>query len=106
MLASPPESNSPLATIGEPEAGYLCLATKISSLGDESIAREAERLLRASPYSQLALVDCHTRGEALVLSGRVNSYYLKQVAQFVVSQYNTKLPIENEIVVNRPPRRP
>ena len=105
MLAPRPESSSPPGLPGGGDASRMASSASSSPLNDESLARQAERLLHASSYSQLALVDCHTRGDVLVLSGRVPSYYLKQVAQFVVSQYDPSLSIVNEIEVNRPLRR-
>lgn len=68
----------------------------------EMVRLEAERLLRRQPYLALRHVVCDLRDGVLILSGRVPSYHLKQIAQTVVTQVEGMLPISNQIEVVRP----
>ncbi len=62
----------------------------------------AERGLRSSRYSALKHVSCDYQGGVLVLRGCLPSYYLKQIAQEVVShQVQGVSHLENQIQVVR-----
>lgn len=69
----------------------------------------AKRSLRCGPYAVLRNVDCETRdGDgAVVLRGRVSSYYFKQLAQEAVRRTDAsrRLRIVNEleVVLDLPP---
>jgi hypothetical protein len=66
----------------------------------------AERHLRSSRYSALKHVSCDYEGGVLVLRGCLPSYYLKQIAQEVVShQVQGVGRLENQIQVVRPAPR-
>ena len=66
----------------------------------------AERALRSGPYPALKKLSCDYRGGVLVLRGCLPSYYLKQIAQEVVSHQVTGLSrLENRIQVVRPAPR-
>jgi hypothetical protein len=60
----------------------------------------AERALRSSPYPALNKLSCEYRGGVLVLLGCLPTYYLKQIAQEVVSrQMNGVGRLDNQIHV-------
>jgi hypothetical protein len=67
----------------------------------------AQRGLHSSRYAALRHVSCDCRDGVLVLRGCVPSYYLKQIAQEVVShEVKGVSRLENRIqVVQRFPRR-
>jgi hypothetical protein len=66
----------------------------------------AERGLRSSRYSALKHVSCDYQGGVLVLRGYLPSYYLKQIAQEVVShQVQGVGRLDNQIQVVRPAPR-
>jgi osmotically-inducible protein OsmY len=50
-------------------------------ISDQAIAEEAQRRLRASGYVSLRSVKCKCRNNIVTLSGRLPSFYLKQLAQ-------------------------
>lgn len=49
--------------------------------GDDSLLRQLRSALRDSGYAALDRVDCRVDEGDVVLSGRLSSYYLKQLAQ-------------------------
>lgn len=62
--------------------------------------REAQAVLRAAPYYALRRVRCSTCEGRLVLHGTVPSYYLKQMAQYLLQrQWSGDLPVENRLEV-------
>jgi len=66
----------------------------------------AERGLRSSRYSALKHVSCDYQGGVLVLRGCLPTYYLKQIAQEVVThQFDKVERLENRIQVVRPASR-
>ena len=67
----------------------------------------AERGLHSSRYAALKHVSCDYQGGVLVLRGCLPTYYLKQIAQEVVShEVKGVSRLENRIqVVRRIPRR-
>jgi osmotically-inducible protein OsmY len=70
---------------------------------------EVDRILQASCYSALRGVNYGLSNGRLVLEGSVPSYFMKQIAQQLVSQVADESLIDNQIVVDRPrassPRR-
>jgi osmotically-inducible protein OsmY len=60
---------------------------------------EARRRLMASPYSALHGVGCSFHEGALVLHGRVASFYLKQLAQATVSHIVGVDEVSNRVEV-------
>jgi hypothetical protein len=70
----------------------------------DGAARELEAAARSalgeSAYEPVRRVECAVSGSSLLLSGRVTSFYLKQIAQSVVSRrLNGAATIENRIEV-------
>ena len=65
----------------------------------QELARSA---LKSSGYRALALLECQARGDAVVLSGHVPSFYLKQVAQTVILRVAAVAKIENRVEVGEP----
>jgi hypothetical protein len=64
------------------------------------IENEARAALRECPYDAVRLLDCCVAQGALVLSGRVTSFYLKQIAQSIVARrLNGAARIENRVEV-------
>lgn len=66
------------------------------------ISRRAQMRLQSSGYSALRQVSCICDREVLTLTGLVNAYYLKQVAQATVAKVPGVSRIENRIAVRSP----
>jgi hypothetical protein len=68
-------------------------------------SEQAVDLLRHSPYRLLQQVCCEEKGDALILRGRLPSYYLKQMAQCTVAGVagDHRIVNEIEVVTNRVP---
>jgi len=62
-------------------------------------AEVAERKLRRSPYIELRLISCEVCEGVLTLRGRVPTYYLKQVAQYMVDGLPGVQKIDNDLEV-------
>jgi osmotically-inducible protein OsmY len=62
-------------------------------------AEAAERRLRRSPYIELRLISCEVCDGVLTLRGRVPTYYLKQVAQYMVDGLPGVQKIDNDLEV-------
>lgn len=62
-------------------------------------AGAAQRRLHASTYTSLRGVRCETQDGAVVLRGRVASFYLKQLAQEAVRHADAACSIVNELEV-------
>jgi osmotically-inducible protein OsmY len=82
----------------EREAQILSLPAKIKEL--------AERCLRSTSHLALRNLSCDYLDGVLVLRGRLPTYYLKQVAQEVVTQLEGVESIDNQIQVVTPAFRP
>ncbi len=70
---------------------------------DRATAEAAERKMTRSPYMELRSVSCDVQEGVLTLRGRVPSYYLKQMAQYMVDSLPGVQKIDNhlEVVVSR-----
>lgn len=68
---------------------------------DAAIRHAAQRALQSTGYRDVAKLVCHVKDGVIVLSGRVSSYYLKQVAQEAVLKLKVAYGIENGIEVQR-----
>lgn len=64
------------------------------------LARDAEACLRSSSYRELQTIECSVDCHQIVLSGQVSTYYLKQVAQALVSKIDDVGQIANRIEVS------
>jgi osmotically-inducible protein OsmY len=80
----------------------------ILSLGNQldsaTIAQNAERQLRASPYYFLKGLRCQVDGDVLTLRGRVPLGALRQFAETIVSRVEGVRQIVNRIEVYDPQR--
>jgi len=63
------------------------------------VAQALEGLLRRSPYFELRSVSCECHEGVLTLQGRVPSYYLKQLAQSLLSEVPGVVQIDNRVEV-------
>lgn len=63
------------------------------------LSRRAEERLKESPYQQLHQVRCDFWEGVLTLRGRLTSFFLKQMAQTVVSQLDGVQECDNRIEV-------
>lgn len=70
-----------------------------SKVADRVVAL-AESKLRKSQYNSLRAVRCQFHEGALILHGRVPSFYLKQVAQTVVRNIEEVAQIYNRLEVD------
>ena len=65
-----------------------------------------ERCLRSNSHSALSNISCDCLGGVVLLRGSLPTYYLKQVAQEVVSHLAGVEQIDNQIEVVSPASRP
>ncbi|HWE37566.1 MAG TPA: BON domain-containing protein [Isosphaeraceae bacterium] len=72
----------------------------------ESIEDKITERFRVSGYLILEDVACDVRGDSVVLSGRLPSHYLKQVAQAIVAEVEGVGRVVNLIHVAPPSARP
>lgn len=56
----------------------------LGAADDQHMARQAAQCLSGSAYAPVRCVRCSVKAGVLTLSGRVPSFYLKQVAQSLV----------------------
>jgi len=66
---------------------------------DQALAAEARRRLHASRYVALRKVKCECRNNVITLSGRLPSFYLKQLAQTEVLAVPFVAALVNDIDV-------
>ncbi len=66
-----------------------------------AIVQLAEKRLHNHRYLALRNVSCHLKDGHLILQGELPTYYLKQVAQVVVSRLQGVSHIVNNIEVSR-----
>lgn len=71
----------------------------VSTVSASPAAREAERVLRQSGYVALRRVQCEWQNGVIALGGKVPSFFLKQMAQTLVSQVEGVRRVENRIKV-------
>jgi hypothetical protein len=65
------------------------------------IVLQADTALKASFYAALRQLSVHASEDSLIISGRVESYYHKQVAQEAVMQHRGNLRLDNQVDVVR-----
>ncbi len=78
-----------------PEASRTALIATM----DDVVAVAAESKLLSSRYPEIRRVSCGFREGTLTLRGQVSRYYLKQIAQSVVSQLVGVVEIDNQVHV-------
>ena len=66
---------------------------------DHRIADLARQLLTGSPYASLQRLQCDCQGGVLKISGRLPSFYLKQLAQSCVRSVDGVHAIDNQVEV-------
>jgi osmotically-inducible protein OsmY len=76
------------------------IARHKTGLPGDGVVLAAEARLRKSAYVELRRVACEYHEGALTLHGRVSSYYLKQLAQSLVSELEGVLELNNQLDVN------
>lgn len=67
---------------------------------DGRVETAARRALNGSGYRDLARVRCHAQGGTVVLSGRVASFYMKQLAQAVLLRLEAVAAVVNRLEVD------
>lgn len=65
----------------------------------ETPAEAAERLLGRSPYLPLRRLQCQFAGGVLAITGRLPSFYLKQVAHAVVARLDGVERVDDRIEI-------
>lgn len=66
---------------------------------DRHLQNAAETALQQSGYHSVGKLDCEVVDGTVVLSGRVTSYYQKQIAQTVVMKLDAVKEVENRLQV-------
>ena len=75
--------------------------TTLESGGDgDAIENRIRHSFSKLGYAQLNAVKCTARGDQLLLTGELDSFYLKQVAQSVAIKIPGVRYVQNEIRVN------
>jgi osmotically-inducible protein OsmY len=93
----------PSSTQPSKEANVVQAAPLLAqSLEDLDLAESVERALRATGQGALRGVAVTAHGRLVMLSGRVPTYYLKQVAQATVLAVPGVHQVRNDLDVNRP----
>jgi osmotically-inducible protein OsmY len=72
------------------------------SLEDLRLAERIERALRATGYAPLRGIEVTVQGRMVLLSGRVPSYHLKQLAQATALALAGAQHVRNDLEVGRP----
>jgi hypothetical protein len=73
---------------------------RMDALGEKESVRSAVLLrLKRSPYRELRGIDCDFHEGVLSLRGRVPSFYLKQVAQTLITDVDRVVEINNRLEV-------
>jgi osmotically-inducible protein OsmY len=83
----------------EEMAGGATALLRLRPAQQVPLAELAERQLRSSPYLALRNVTCEARDGVVVLRGCLPTYYLKQMAQAVITRVEGVGQIVNEIEV-------
>lgn len=68
-------------------------------LEESTVARDAQRALRASGYRDLCGLHCRAEEGVVTLEGEVGSFFLKQMAQTVVARIRGVIRINNRLRV-------
>jgi CheY-like chemotaxis protein len=72
------------------------------SLEDSHLAARVDRALRATGYGRLREIEVRVQARLVVLTGRVPSYHLKQVAQTTALTVPGVQAVRNDLDVGRP----
>lgn len=91
---------------GENRSAPICRSPRIDGKAAcGSLADAARQLLRSSLYCEVRALTCEQHGGVLTLSGKVSSWYRKQVAQEIIRRLPGIEKIKNcvEIVPQSPP---
>jgi hypothetical protein len=70
--------------------------------GDDNLHAAARKILQSSGYSALAALQCEVTEAAIVVHGVLPSYYLKQMAQVVISRLDGVRAVTNLVEVRNP----
>ena len=90
-----------------PHSGAMAMLDRVAAednipvpnAATEAVARLVEAALWASPYPELQRVKCESKRGALVLAGKVSSFFLKQIAQTIASKAASERQVVNRIQV-------
>jgi len=74
--------------------------TTMFKLIDEDLEERAKIALQMSPIHALRQLDVSSDGESLVISGRVSTFYYKQMAQEAVRAAASGVQVVNAISVD------
>jgi osmotically-inducible protein OsmY len=93
----------PERSAGQEQEG-LRLSPFLEARGDEAfrLGQRVELALRATGYLPLRGVEVSIDGQRAILTGRVPSYYLKQIAQTAALSVPGVLDLRNDVQVIRP----
>jgi osmotically-inducible protein OsmY len=83
-----------------PKAGAGMMTFPVDNRSSELVSA-ARSALERSGHRSLACIECAVIDGIVVLSGRVPSYYLKQVAQNTVMRLGGGVRVENLVAVER-----
>jgi hypothetical protein len=75
-------------------------------LAQEDAVRKARAALTASPVTALHGLDVQVDGDRLIIVGRTNCFYHKQLAQEVVRSVVEGIRVRNGVFVDSTPNRP
>jgi osmotically-inducible protein OsmY len=81
-------------------ATELEIPQSLALLGADSLAEEADRVLSESAYPDLRRLQCDCHDGIISIRGRLPSYFLKQMAQTIVSRISGVRRVSNQINVS------
>jgi osmotically-inducible protein OsmY len=93
---------SPTQSSKEANADQTAAPLLAQSLEDLHLAERVERALHATGQGALRGVDVTAHARNVVLSGRVPTYYLKQIAQATALAVPGVHQVRNDLEVGRP----
>jgi osmotically-inducible protein OsmY len=72
---------------------------RVENERDNLLRQQVLSTLGSSGYVPLARLDCHVRDGVIELTGKVPSFYLKQMAQAVVAKVDNVRGVQNYVLV-------
>ncbi len=73
--------------------------TQVESSSRGEVCDVVKQSLRDCGINQLKDITCESQGQIIILRGRVDSFYLKQLAQEIVKKLVPKIQISNLVIV-------
>lgn len=73
--------------------------TTVPSIPEKTLADQVILCIHRKGYPQLQAVSCESEGDSILLSGEIDSFYMKQLAQEVATRTPGVRFVKNDIQV-------